>query len=222
MASSPAEIQQRFISTITDEHLRGFGMCIWAGYPEAHSVCTSHLPRDQAHDARGGFRRGLIERNLKNYARRIPGAVVRQERNAIGSSFHVVIEVGGFRITQSQALGPNELIQQANFRDGYAEASQIDLLADLSPKTTTTTAKWTYVMLLHGPAATPKQPKFISAVFPTNDCKGYVYDATIHLFVKYDDLAEAIKTDRTEVIGDDLMLDLRRMDEAEGDEAASA
>jgi hypothetical protein len=223
MASSPSEIQARFLAAIPDEHLRGLAMCIWAGYPESFTVCSSHMPRDQAHDARGDFRRGLIERNIKNYARRIPGAVVRQERNSVGSSCHVAIDIGGITITQSQADGPNKVVQKAAFRDGYAEQSQLDLFkASVQQKPTLSDSRRLYVMLLHGPATNPKQPRFLSVVFPTNDCESYVFNATINLFSRFGDLAQAIMNERTEVISDDLMLDLRRLDEAEGDEAASA
>ena len=195
-------------------------MCAWAAYPEAAKICGEHLLRDQAHDVRGHLRRGLVERNFKNYGRRLTGAVVRQERNRIGSSNHVVIEIGGIRLTQSQADGPNDVVQHADFRETYAEASQIDLfdgrVSDESG------SKTLFAMLLHGPSTNPKQPRFIAIVFPTKDCKAYVYDATIDVLAIFGDLAEAIRGDRTEVIGDDLMLELRRLDEDEGDTAARA
>jgi hypothetical protein len=81
MASSPTEIKSRFRSAFSAEIITGLAKCVWAAYPEAQTICSSHLLRDQIHDVRGHLRRGLVERNLKNFGRRIPGAVVRQESN---------------------------------------------------------------------------------------------------------------------------------------------
>lgn len=220
MASSPTQVQAHFRRAFAPDTVAALAKCVWAAYPEAHRICSEHLLRDQVHDVRGHFRRALIELYWKNYARRIPGAVVRQETNSVGSSKHVVIEMDNVILTQSLADGPNDVIQQANFRNGYAEISQIDLLADPAEVEKAHQAGKLYAMFLHGVSTNPKQPRFMAIVFPTRDCKSYVYDATINVFSEFADLAQAIRTDRTEDIGDDLMLELRRVDE--DDESATA
>lgn len=219
MASSPTEIQRHFRRSFPPDVLHGFARCVWAAYADAHKICSDHLLRDQAHDVRGHLRRAVIERNWKNYARRIPDARVHQESNAIGSSRHVVVELGGVALTQSLAEGPNDIIQKARFRDTYAEASQIDLFAVPGHSKRRPDAKL-YAMFLHGASDNPAQPRFMSVVFPTRDCDAYVYEATINVLGEFSDLAQSIRADRIEDIGDELMLELRRIDDDE-EEAAS-
>jgi len=215
MASSPTQIQAHFRRAVTPDVIHGLAKCVWAAYPEAHRICATHLLRDQVHDVRGHFRRGLIELYWKNFARRIPDAVVRQETNSIGSSKHIVIEIGDVILTQSLAEGPNDIIQQANFRNGYAEISQISLLADPAELRRAEQSGKLYAMFLHGASSNPKQPRFMAIVFPTKECTDYVYDATINVLNEFEELAQSIRSDRTEDIGDDLMLELRRIDEDE-------
>lgn len=220
MASSPSEIQQRFRGAFGPDVITGLAKCVWAAYPEAQSVCSQHLLRDQVHDARGHFRRSLVERNWKNYGRRIPGAIVRQETNSVKSSKHVVIEIGNVILTQSLADGPADIIQRANFRDTYAEASQANLFAPPEQNHTPAPNAKLYAMFLHGASTDPRQPRFMSIVFPTRDCAAYVYDATIDVFGEFQDLASSIRNDRTEDIGDELMLEIRRLDEDDAAESA--
>jgi hypothetical protein len=220
MASSPSAIQRHFRSVVSPASISGLATCIWAAYPEAQRICGEHLLRDQVHDVRGHFRRGLIELYWKNYARRIPGAVVRQETNSIGSSKHLVIEIDGVILTQSLADGPNDVIQQANFRNGYAEISQINLFADPDEVRRAHQTGKLYAMFLHGVSTNPKQPRFMAIVFPTKHCEAYVSEATIDVLSEFGDLAHSIRSERTEDIGDDLMLELRRIDE--GEESATA
>jgi hypothetical protein len=222
MASSPTEIQQKFRAAFKPEVIDGLAKCVWAAYPESHAICSQHLLRDQSHDVRGHFRRGLIERNWKNYARRIPGALVRQESNSIGSSKHVVIEIDGVLLTQSLADSPNDIIQRANFRHTYAEVSQISLFPDPAVVSRALDAGKLYAMFLHGVSTNPKQPRFMSVVFPTRDCLSYLDDATIHVMAEFEELAKSIRTDNVEAIGDDLMLELRRLDEDEDSATATA
>ena len=220
MASSPKQIQQHFRNAFRPEILTGLAKCVWAAYPEAQTVCAQHLLRDQVHDVRGVFRRGLVERNWKNYGRRLPNAVVRQESNSIGSSKHVVIEIGNVLLTQSLADGPNDIIQRANFRETYAEASQIKLFVDPAAVKRAMDAGKLYAMFLHGASENPRRPRFMSIVFPTNDCESYVFDATIDVLAEFGALAQSIRDERTEDIGDELMLELRRVDEDEEAESA--
>lgn len=218
MASSPTEIQRHFRRSFPPDVLQGFARCVWAAYTDAHKICSDHLLRDQAHDVRGHLRRALIERNWKNYARRVPGAQVHQESNTIGSSRHIVVELEGVRLTQSLADGPNDIIQKARFRDTYAEASQIDLFTVPEQRKQRPDAKL-YAMFLHGASDNPAQPRFMSIVFPTREGDAYIYEATVNVLGECSDLAQSIRADRPEDIGDDLMLELRRIDGEE--EAAS-
>lgn len=215
MASSPTAIQQHFKGAFAPDIINGLAKCVWAAYPEAHEVCGQHFRRDQLHDVRGGFRRGLIERNWKNFARRIPNAIVRQESNSIGSSKHIVIEIGDVMLTQSLADGPNDVIQKATFRETYAESSQFYLFDIGAEVKRAHQAGKLYAMFLHGAAVNPKQPRFMAIVFPTQECDAYVYDATIDVLAECDALAESIRSERVEDIGDELMLELRRIDEDE-------
>lgn len=215
MASSPSQIQRHFRRAFSPEIVAGLSKCVWAAYPDAHGICSSHLLRDQVHDVRGHFRRGLIELYWKNFARRIPGATVRQETNSTGSSKHVVIEIDDVILTQSLADGPNDIIQQANFRNTYAEGSQLSLLEAHEGRRAATASRKLYAMFLHGASENPRQPEFMAIVFPTKDCTAYVFEATINVFTEFEDLAHSIRNERTEDIGDDLMLELRRTDEDE-------
>ena len=215
MASAPSQIQRHFLTTFAPDIIHGLTKCVWAAYPEAQSICSRYLLRDQIHDVRGHIRRGLVERNWKNYGRRIPNATVHQEANSVGSSKHVVIEIGDVMLTQSLADGPHDIIQKANFRETYAEASQLEMFADPGAVKRAQQAGKLYAMFLHGASDNPKQPRFMAIVFPTKDCDAYVYDATINVLGMFDDLAQSIRREETEVIGDELMLELRRLDEEE-------
>lgn len=219
MASSPSAIQAAFSAAISTEHLRGLAMAIWAAYPEAHDVCRLHMTRDQVHDVRGSFRRGLVERNFKNYAHRIPNAIVRQQWNEPRTSSHVEIEVGNLILTQHNATGPNNVIQAADFRTTLAGSAQGNFL---HPDRPLTPGQKLYAMLLHGPSARPIEPAFMAVVFPTNDGTAYLFDATISILAMFDDLATAIRNDNSEIIPDDLMLDIRRRDESDEDDDAAA
>lgn len=219
MASSPSAIQAAFSAAISTEHLRGLAMAIWAAYPEAQGVCKQHMTRDQAHDARGAFRRGLAERNLKNYAHRIPNAVITQQWNEPKTSSHVEVAVGNLILTQHNASGPGHVIQYADFRKTLTGSAQGNLL---HPDHPISADQKLYAMLLHGPSARPSEPAFMAVVFPTNDGTEYLFDATINILAMFDDLATAIRSHKSEVIPDDLMLDIRRRDEADEEDEDAA
>jgi hypothetical protein len=123
-------------------------------------------------------------------------------------------------LTQSLAVGPNDIIQKAAFRNTYAESSQISLFINSAEVSAARRSGKLYAMLLHGACDNPRQPRFMSIVFPTQDCEAYLYEATIDVFAMFDDLAQSIRRDEIEVIGDELMLELRRVDEDE--ESATA
>lgn len=216
MASSPTEIQTRFRDAFTHEHLEMLARCVWAAYQEADSICRAHLLDAQAHDVRGHWRRAVIERNWKNYARRIPGATVRQESNSIGSSKHVVIERNGVTLTQSLAASPEDIIQGAHFRSTYVESSQLNLFPE---EVTTTADARLYAMFLHGATGSPRQPRFMAVVFPVRNCEAYLAGATIDVMAEFDGLAGQIRTDQAEAIGDDLILELRRLDDSASETA---
>jgi hypothetical protein len=132
-----------------------------------------------------------------------------------------VIDINGVLLTQSLADSPNDVIQQANFRETYAKSSQVELFAARDEVIRAHDAGKLYAMFLHGATANPKQPRFMAVVFPTQDCEAYVWDATINVMAELDDLlAQSIRMDQIEAIGDDLMLELRRLDEDEGAETA--
>lgn len=133
---------------------------------------------------------------------------------------HVVIEIGDVMLTQSLADGPHDIIQRASFRNTYAESSQLEMFADPVAVERAHQAGKLYAMFLHGVSGNPKQPRFMAIVFPTKNCGAYVFEATINVLSMFDDLARSIRREETEVIGDELMLELRRIDEDE--ESASA
>jgi hypothetical protein len=222
MASSPSQIREEFLRTVPDDALRLLAQCVWLGYPEAHDLCSGLFLSNQAHDVRGHVRRATIERNIRNVVTRIPGASQSQTRNKTNSHTHTVVRMGNVLLTQSQAEGPDDIIQTAEFRKGYAMQSQLELFG--GRPSDTVGDRHLYALLLHGPAYnSPRQPRFMSVVFPTRDCQSYVFDATISMYERFSDLAAAARNDRVEEIPDDLKMDLRRLDrEGDGDAAATA
>lgn len=172
-------IIQAFKANVPADFIPDVFATVFEQYKSAYETCDSLMDPSEKHDVLAALRRGMIETEVRNVARRYPSADVRALLNARRTSFFSMISFGIVDLTFSKSGSPKALPRPALHRSNLYEKAQ----ASLFDREVAKPGDRLYAILIHGPArrkkrdeevaalANPLFPSFARIVFPDHDGK---------------------------------------------------